>query len=140
MAYVPVPKDLSKVKTKVALGLTKRQLICFSIAAAIGVPIFFLTRGIIGNSPAVLVMILFMLPAFFVAMYEKDGQPAEKIIKNILRARFFFPQTRPYKTENLYSYIETEGRLFADKAKTASTAGKTPAKKHSISKAKQKRP
>lgn len=140
MAYVPVPKDLSKVKTKVALGLTKRQLICFSAAAAIGVPIFFLTRGIIGNSPAVLVMILFMLPAFFVAMYEKDGQPAEKILKNILRARFFFPQTRPYKTENLYSYIETEGRLFASKDQKAKSAGSTPAKKHSVSKAKQKRP
>jgi len=33
MAYVPVPKDLTKVKTKVALNLTKRQLIFFSLAA-----------------------------------------------------------------------------------------------------------
>lgn len=30
MAYVPVPKDLTKVKTKVALNLTKRQLIFFT--------------------------------------------------------------------------------------------------------------
>ena len=29
MPYVPVPKDLTKVKTKVALNLTARQLICF---------------------------------------------------------------------------------------------------------------
>lgn len=29
MAYVPVPKDLNKIKTKLALNLTKRQLICF---------------------------------------------------------------------------------------------------------------
>ena len=29
MAYVPVPKDLTKVKTKVAFNLTKRQLVCF---------------------------------------------------------------------------------------------------------------
>ena len=33
MAYVPVPKDLNKIKTKLALNLTKRQLICFSLAA-----------------------------------------------------------------------------------------------------------
>ena len=26
MAYVPVPKDLSKIKTKLAFNLTKRQL------------------------------------------------------------------------------------------------------------------
>ena len=30
MAYVPVPKDLSKIKTKLAFNLTKRQLVCFS--------------------------------------------------------------------------------------------------------------
>ena len=39
MAYVPVPKDLTKVKTKVALNLTKRQLIFFSIAASSGSPV-----------------------------------------------------------------------------------------------------
>ena len=35
MAYVPVPKDLSKVKTKVAFNLTKRQLVCFGSGALI---------------------------------------------------------------------------------------------------------
>ena len=35
MPYVPVPKDLTKVKTKLAFNLTKRQLICFSRAAGI---------------------------------------------------------------------------------------------------------
>ena len=45
MAFVPVPKDLNRVKTKVMFNLTKRQLICFSIAAAVGVPIFFLAKA-----------------------------------------------------------------------------------------------
>ena len=36
MAYVSVPKDLTKVKNKVAFNLTKRQLICIGIGAAIG--------------------------------------------------------------------------------------------------------
>ena len=45
MAYVPVPKDLTKVKTKVAFNLTKRQLVCFGGGALIGVPLFFLLRG-----------------------------------------------------------------------------------------------
>ena len=35
MAYVSVPKDLTKVKNKVAFNLTKRQLICIGIGAAI---------------------------------------------------------------------------------------------------------
>ncbi len=30
MAYVPVPKDLTKVETKVMFNLTRRQLVCFT--------------------------------------------------------------------------------------------------------------
>ncbi|MCL2392981.1 MAG: PrgI family protein [Oscillospiraceae bacterium] len=112
MAYVQIPKDLTKVKTKLMLGLTKRQIVCFGTAALIGVPVFFATRGALGNSTAILLMMGLMLPAFFMAMYEKDGQPAERILFNILRCRWFFPPKRPYKTENFYSIIEKEGRIF----------------------------
>ena len=34
--YVNVPNDLSKIKTKLAFNLTRRQLVCFGIAAAVG--------------------------------------------------------------------------------------------------------
>jgi len=105
MPYVPVPRDLTKVKTKIALGLTKRQIVCFGSAAIVGVPTFFATRGLLGNSPAVLLMIATMLPAFFMAMYERDGQPAEKLLRNFIRARFVFPQKRPYKTKNFYQEV-----------------------------------
>lgn len=101
MPYVPVPKDLTKVKTKVAAGLTKRQLICFSLGGLVGLPAYFLTRGAIGNSASVLLMIGLMMPFFFFAMYERDGQPAEKLLKNRLRYKLW-PKERPYRTENLY--------------------------------------
>lgn len=45
MPYVPVPKDLTKVKTKLAFNLTKRQLICFSLAGLVGLPVYFLPAG-----------------------------------------------------------------------------------------------
>jgi len=138
MAYVSVPKDLSKVKTKIVLNLTKRQLLCFGSAAAVGVPVFFISKEIIGTSAAVMVMIVFMLPAFFVAMYEKDGQPAEKILLNIVRAKFFYPPIRPYKIENFYHVIEQEGKLF-EQNKKAAPAGKTLAGKRKTSEKKKKR-
>lgn len=98
MPYVPVPKDLTKVKTKLAFNLTKRQLICFSLAGLVGLPVYFFTRGAIGNSAAVLLMIGLMMPFFFFAMYERDGQPAEKILKNRLRYKLW-PKDRPYRTD-----------------------------------------
>lgn len=65
MAYVPVPKDLSKVKTKVALNLTKRQIICFSLAGVCGVPVYFLTKNSLGTDVAATLMVIAMLPFFF---------------------------------------------------------------------------
>ena len=57
MAYVPVPKDLTAVKSKVFLNLTKRQLICFGGGALIGVPLFFLLKQHISTSAAALCII-----------------------------------------------------------------------------------
>ena len=122
MAYVNVPKDLSKVKTKLALGLTKRQLICFGAAAAIGVPVYIFTRGTLGNSGAVLLMIGVMLPLFFLAMYEKDGLPAEVMLRNIIRSKILWPAVRPYKTENFYEILDKEAKDIATQNKTTATA------------------
>lgn len=108
MPYVQVPKDLTKIKTKVAFNLTKRQLICFSVAAATAVPVYFLTRGSIGNMGAMLLLIVVAMPSFLVAMYEKNGQPFEKVVKTVIKTRFVRPKIRPYKTENLYEYAEKQ--------------------------------
>ena len=137
MPYVSVPKDLTKVKTKVALNLTKRQLICFSSAAAVGVPTYLVTRGAVGNSVAALLMIALMLPFFFMAMYEKDGQTAEKIARNIIRARFIRPTTRVYRTENIYHYLQNEVITIGKQGKAAS---RTPVRKRPPSKGEPRRP
>ena len=111
MAYVPVPKDLTKVKTKVAFNLTKRQLVCFGCGALIGVPLFFLLRGPAGNSVAAMCMMLAMLPFFMLAMYEKHGQPLEKSIGNILKVAVIRPKQRPYRTNNFYAVLERQANL-----------------------------
>lgn len=126
MPYVPVPKDLTKVKTKLMFNLTKRQLICFSAAAVVGLPAYFLTRGAIGNTVSVLLMIGVMSPFFFFAMYEKDGQPAEKILKNIIRFKLWLKQ-RPYRTENLYRTLSKKEVPTVDAEQTGRR--KTPAPK-----------
>lgn len=102
MAFVSVPKDLTKVKNKIILNLTKRQLICLGIAAAVGLPFYFLTKGWIGSSNAATGMCLLMLPAFLFAMYEKDGLPLEKVLKNMITVKFLRPPVRKYEVENLY--------------------------------------
>ena len=104
-AYISVPRDLTKVKSKVAFNLTKRQLLCFGTAALIGVPLFFVLRDSGGNTAATLGMMAVMLPMFFLAMYQKNGQPAEKILRYYLQARFVRPKVRPYQTRNYYALL-----------------------------------
>ena len=104
-SYIPVPRDLTKVKSKVAFNLTKRQLICFCIAAAIGVPTFFLLKKIGDSTFAAMGMMIVMMPLFFFAMYEKNGQPLEVFLHHFIQATFIRPKIRPYKTDNYYAAL-----------------------------------
>lgn len=108
MAFVPVPKDLNRVKTKVMFNLTRRQLICFAPAAAVGMPVFFLAKSKLELSAAAMVMVVIMLPFIFFALYEKDGQPAEKILGHVVKTMFLRDRVRPYRTDNLYAVIQRE--------------------------------
>ena len=111
MAYVTVPKDLSNVKTKVFLNLTKRQLVCFTPAVLLGVPLFFLLKESAGNSTATLCMMMVMLPFFLLAMYEKNGQPLEVILKQMIETKFIRPKNRPYQTNNFYEALARQRDL-----------------------------
>jgi hypothetical protein len=63
-----------------------------------------------------------MLPLFLLAMYEKDGQPAEKLLRNYIRTSVYWPGKRVYKTENFYDIISKEGKSIAEKSKGAAKA------------------
>ncbi|MBQ7725087.1 MAG: PrgI family protein [Lachnospiraceae bacterium] len=108
---VDVPKNLSGIKTKVAFNLTRRQLICFGAAALIGVPLYLGVRNTVGTDIAAILMMAVMVPLFILAMYEKDGKPAEKILMLMIRQRYILPGIRRYKSENLYMKLEERENL-----------------------------
>ncbi len=110
MAYVPVPKDLTRVKSKFLFNLTKRQVVCFGLGALAGLPVFFLTKEAIGVSMAAALMIVIMLPFFLFAMFERNGQPLEVLLKHYVQARFVRPRTRIFQTENFYAALEQNTR------------------------------
>ena len=105
MAYVTVPKDLTKIKSKVMFNLTKRQLICFSAAVAIGLPLFFLVKD------------------------EKNGQPLEVIIRQFVEVKFLRPKERPYQTNNFYAALARQERLDKEVRAIVKGKGKDPKRK-----------
>ena len=114
MAYVPVPKDLTRVKSKFLFNLTKRQVICFGLGALAGVPFFFLTKDALGTSMAAMLMIVLMLPFFMFAMSERHGQPLEVLLRHFIQARFIKPRTRVFQTDNFYTAIDQNIRYHRE--------------------------
>lgn len=95
MAYVPVPKDLNAVKTKVLLNLTKRQLVCFSAGAALGVPLFFLLKAHTGVSTAAICMILLMLPFSCWPCMRRTDSPLKRSSATSCRSASCAPSSAP---------------------------------------------
>ena len=126
MAYVNVPKDLTKIKSKVLFNLTKRQLICFGLAALMGVPLFFLLKGGIGTTAAAMVM----LPFFLFAMYEKNGQPLEVVGRQIIESCFLRPKERPYQTVNAYDALVCQYQMEQEVKAIVEKSRQRGSKKH----------
>ncbi len=116
--YANVPRDLTRVKSKLFLNLTRRQILCFGAAILVGLPLFFLLRKTGNMTLAAMTMILVMLPFFFLAMYERNGQPLEVILRHFITARFKRPKIRTYQTENTFRKA-VRNRRISDKSRHA---------------------
>ena len=140
MAYVSVPKDMTEVKTRLIMNLTKRQLVCFGAAAAIGAPLFISLRQTMGNTGAMMIMVAAVIPAFFFAIYNKDGViPAEKYLLLILKQKLFFPKIRVYRTQNMYAFIANNASNYKE-GYFGETTRKTASKNKNRAKGKPRKP
>lgn len=108
MAYVSVPKDLSTLKTKVIFGLTQRQVTCFSMGIAVGLSLYYACIGYIDSSDAMTLMMMAMFPFFMLAMYEKNGETLEIVLRNKYNVMFGRPKLRPYKSVTIYNKLESQ--------------------------------
>ena len=72
--------------------------------------IFLLKRT--GNiSLAALGMMVVMMPLFFFAMYEKNGEPLEVILFHFIEAQFLRPKIRVYRTDNYYAALMRQAEV-----------------------------
>lgn len=117
MAYVPVPKDLDKIKTKVAFNLTKRQLIGFFAAALVGIPIYLTVKKYLPNDVSTIFLLVSTLPIFYITFFDKDGLTFEKYFKYYYLHKFYQPQRRVRKEVYLEEKRKANAKLKSD-AKT----------------------
>lgn len=132
MAYVNMTKDFSEVrKTISGLGLTKRQLAAFLLAATIGLPIFFLLKPHIGLTYSVMIMAVIVLPFCAAILYKRNGMYMEVHAKYWYETHFVRNTDRPYETNNLYDLMQEKERIKKEVEKIV-FQNKTPAEVEKI--------
>ncbi|MGH0482632.1 MULTISPECIES: PrgI family protein [Bacillus cereus group] len=117
---VSIPKELKTIKSKLFFGLTKRQLIGFSIALAIGLPVFFLLKSF-SVDVALYGLFLTACPAIFATIFTKDGMPAETWIKLYLEYKYLNPQKRYFKVSKRNVKVAAERNMMNEKRKVRKT-------------------
>ena len=111
---VDMVKDPTKVKSKFIGSFTKRQVVCYGLAALIGIPFYLCTKEAIGKETAALLMVAFMFPFIIASMYEKDGLPAEKYFYRFFLWKFVRPMKRSYKKENRFEREEKRKQMIEE--------------------------
>lgn len=106
MAFVPIPRDLTEVKSKIMFNLTTRQLINFVVAGLLSIPIFILTRNLFGNEVSIFLVMLVAAPFMFFAFFEKDGLTGEKYLKKVIEFKYKSSRIRIYKNTNIYETLD----------------------------------
>ncbi|MGH0943892.1 PrgI family protein [Bacillus mycoides] len=117
---VSIPKDLKTIKSKLFFGLTKRQLIGFSIALAIGLPVFFLLKSY-SVDIALYGLFFTACPAIFATIFTKDGMPAETWVKLYLEYKYLNPQKRYFKVSKRNVKVAAERNMMNEKRKVRKT-------------------
>lgn len=97
MAYVSIPKDLKKIKTKVAFNLTMRQLLGMTLAGVVSIPAYLFVKNYLPTDVSAIILVIIALPFIFVAFFEKDGLYLEQYIKYIYLQKFYQQQKRVKK-------------------------------------------
>lgn len=114
MAYINMTKDFSNVKMNIpGLRITKRQLIAVTVAAIIGLPVFYVLRYKIGADLTIAVLGIMISggPAAFIILFKKDNLGMEKHIKYFYESHFVRNTDRPYQVDNLYDLLQEEEKL-----------------------------
>ena len=114
MASIDITQDFSKVKKIVSgTGLTKRQIIAFISGGAAGLPVYFLLKNKfqLDVSMAMIGLVAVAGSIIYLLLYEKDGMHIERHISFYYETYFVRNTDRPYKTQNLYEFMQKEQNL-----------------------------
>lgn len=105
MIEIKIPKEIRDYKEVIFAGLNLRQIISLSVAFAINVPLYLVSKPYIGDELASWLVMFVGVPVFLIGFIKFDGMPFEKYFQIMVRFNFIVPRKRKYKIENIFTVI-----------------------------------
>lgn len=108
---ISIPKNLKEIEAKLFFGLTKRQLVGFSIGGILGILTFLLFKNF-SLDLAMYSLFFVVAPIIFITIYKKDGMYIEKWIKLLIEQKYLNPQKRTYNLSKRNYALAKERRTY----------------------------
>ena len=101
MIYIKVPKEITEYKTRIFLGLTKKQLCYFSVGIVAGILFGILITPLFGTNALAVIITLVCVPVVALAFTDKDGIPMDIYIRHVIDF-YLIKQKIPYANLAMY--------------------------------------
>ncbi len=108
MIYIRVPKEITEYKTRLFLGLTKKQLCYFGIGIVAGILMGLIITPLFGINALAVCITLICIPTVALAFTDKDGIPMDKYIGYILDF-YSKKQKISYENDGIYAKHTLKG-------------------------------
>lgn len=102
MIYIKVPKEITEYKTRIFLGLTKKQLCYLACGIVAGILIGLIITPLFGSNVLAVVITLVCVPMVALAFTDKDGIPMDIYIKYVINF-YLTTQKLPYANGITYN-------------------------------------
>lgn len=110
MLEIEMSSDIQNIEPKILGPLTFRQIICISISAAYGIPLFILIPGDI--LVRIMIVLALTTPVLLCGWIKVYDEPLERFLYKMILNTFIKPTKRKYKLENTYDvYLEEEDTI-----------------------------
>ena len=130
MIYIKVPKEITEYKTRIVLGLTKKQLCYFSVGIVAGILFGILITPLFGTNALAVIITLVCVPVVALAFTDKDGIPMDIYIRHVIDF-YLIKQKIPYANLAMYQN-KSEGDEKYDRKQKAQRRKKARAQKKLI--------
>lgn len=114
MIEIKIPKDIREYKEKVFLDMSLRQAGSIVLAAAVGIPAYFLLKKNVGDDAAGWTAIIIGIGLGLFGFYKKNGLTFEKYLMKVF-SYYVYPNKRKYTVIDMETkWIENERKELAE--------------------------